>query len=219
MKIKILIAMLCLMSTNWAVAVAASETIELGNARISLELWNLGPFSVEKGDTSSTVHKEPDFRYDIASATIKVKGSSHLVQIEVHRMSLSEPLFSPIPNEETTGNEGKISSYLKELTTYLPNTISNRMPTRRENISGLEHCLKMSNLIPRGEAIQTESYAIDKQQGFMTTIVRDKEDPRYIVAYSPDAQNGSGTTICIIGSDFPWNDTEKLFKSVEIELG
>jgi hypothetical protein len=108
MRIKILIAVLCLMSANWAVAVAAGETIELGTARSSLELEGLGPFSMEKVDTASMVHKEPDFQYDITSANIKVDGSSHLVQIEVHRMSQSEPLLSLISNEKTAGNKGKI---------------------------------------------------------------------------------------------------------------
>lgn len=191
MMIKILIAVLCFVSTNWAVAVAASETIELGPARISLELGDLGSFFVENGDTSSMVHKKPDFQYDISSASIKVNGSSHLVQIEVHRMSLSEPLLSPISKKE---------------------------PPRRENISGLEHCLERSNMILRGEAFQTEPFTINGRQGFMATIDSDPENPRYIVAYSPDAQNGSGTTVCIIGSDFPWEATEKLFNSVEIEL-
>ena len=218
MMIKILIAVLCLMSTNWAVAVAAGETIELGTARISLELGSLGPFSVEKGDTSSMVHKKPDFQYDITSASIKANGTSHLVQIEVHQMSLSEPLLSPISNEETASNTGKIGNYFQALTAYLPGPISNKEPLRRENISGLEHCLEMSNMIPRGEAIQTEAYTIDGRQGCMATINSDPENPRYIVAYSPDEQSGSGTTVCIIGSDFPWEATEKLFNSVEIEL-
>jgi hypothetical protein len=215
MMIRILIAMLCLMSTNWAVAVAADETIELGTARISLELGSLGPFSVEKGDTSSMVHKKPDFQYDITSASIKVNGSSHLVQIEVHRMSLSEPLLSPISNEETAG---KIGSYLQELTAYLPAPVSNKEPSQRENISGLVHCMEKSNMIPRGERIQTADYTIDGRQGCMATINSDPENPRYIVAYSPDEQSGSGTSVCIIGSDFPWEDTEKLFNSVKIEL-
>ena len=218
MMIKILIAVLCLMSTNWAVAVAAGETIELGTARISLELGGLGPFSVEKGDTYSMVHKKPDFQYDITSASIKANGTSHLVQIEVHQMSLSEPLLSPISNEETVGNIGKIGNYFQALTAYLPGPISNKEPLRRENISGLEHCLEKSNMIPTGEAIQTELYTIDGRQGCNATINGDSKNPLYIVAYCPDEQSGSGTNVCIIGSDLPWEDTEKLFNSVEIEL-
>jgi hypothetical protein len=218
MKIKIFIAMLCLMSTNWTIAFAASETIELGTARISLELESLGPFSVERGETTSMVHKNPNFQYDINSAIINVDGSPHQVQIEVHQMSLSQPLFSPISNEEKDGGAGKIGGYLKGLISYLPSPKSDEMPARRENISGLEHCLEMSNLIPRGEAIQTQAYTIDKREGLIATIDRDLEGPRYIVAYSPDAQNGSGTTVCIIGSDFPRNDTEKLFNSVDVEI-
>ncbi|MDD1751374.1 MAG: hypothetical protein LUO89_16035 [Methanothrix sp.] len=218
MKIKMLIAVLGLMCMNWAVVTAASETIELGPVQISLELEDLGSFSVEKGDTSSMVHKKPDFQYDINSASIKVNGTLHLVQIEVHQMSLSEPLLSPISNEEAAGNADKIGKYFRTLTAYLPESVSNKEPSRRENISGLEHCMEKSNMIPIGEAIQTEAYTIDGQQGCIATINSDPENPMYIVAYSPDEQSGSGTTVCIIGSDFPWEDTEKLLDSVKTQL-
>jgi hypothetical protein len=218
MWFKILIAVLCLMSMNWAVAVAASETIELGPARISLELGGQGSFSVEKGDTSSMVHKNPDFQYDITSASIRANGTSHLVQIEVHQMSRSEPLLSAISNEETARNTGKIGNYFQELTVNLLGSISNKEPLSSENISGLEHCMEKSSMIPRGERIQTEPYTIDGRQGCNATINGDPKNPMYIVAYSPDEQNGSGTTVCIIGSDIPWEATEKLFDSVEIEL-
>ena len=42
MKIKILIAMLCLMSTNWAVAVAASETDRTGDCSHLFGAWEPG---------------------------------------------------------------------------------------------------------------------------------------------------------------------------------
>jgi hypothetical protein len=38
----------------------------------------------------------------------------------------------------------------------------------------------------------------------MATINSDPKNPRYIVAYSPDEENGSGSTVCVIGSDFSW---------------
>jgi hypothetical protein len=213
MMIKMLIAVLSLISMNLVVNVTASETIDLGPAHISLEPSSLGPFSVEKGETSSMAHKEPDFQYNITSACIKVNGTAHLVQIEVHQMSLSEPLLSPISNED---HAGKIGNYFQALTAYLPDSISNNDPPRRENISGLEHCMEKSNMIPIGGNIQTEPYTIDGRQGCIATINRDPENPMYIVAYSPDEQNESGTIVCIIGSDFPWEATEKLFKSVKI---
>ena len=71
--------------------------------------------------------------------------------------------------------------------------------------------MEKSSMIPRGERIQTETFTIDGKQGCMATINSDPENPRYIVAYSPDAQNGSGSTVCVIGSDFSVEVTEKLY--------
>jgi hypothetical protein len=45
----------------------------------------------------------------------------------------------------------------------------------------------------------------------MATINSDPKNPRYIVAYSPDEENGSGSTVCVIGSDFSWEVAEKLY--------
>lgn len=211
MVIKMLIVVLCLLSTSWAVATAANETIELGPVSISLELDRLGSFSLEKAETYSMVHKKPDFQYDITSASINMQAS-HLVQIEVHQMSMSEPLNSPISKEEPGKN------YLQTLTAYLPDSVTNKEPPRREDISGLEHCMEMSKIIPVGEHIQTESYTIDGQQGLIATINSDPKKPRYFVAYSPDEQSGSGTIVCIIGSDLQWEETERLFNSLQISI-
>lgn len=215
MRLKILIAVLCLMGMNWAVAIAASEIIELGPARFSLELGNLGYFTVEEGDAYSMVHKKPDFLYNITSSRIIVNGTPHLVQIEVHQMNQSEPLLSPISNQEQDSSIGK---YFRELTVYLLGALSNMGPSDRDTTSGLEHCMEKSSIIPRGERIQTEAYTIDGREGRNATINSDPENPLYIVAFSPDEQNGSGSTVCVIGSDLPWETTEKLFNSVEIDL-
>lgn len=215
MRTKVFIAVLCLVSANWAVDIAASETIELGPARISLELGSLGSFSVEVENAYSMVHKKPDFLYNITSSRIIVNGTPHLVQIEVHQMNRSEPLLSPISNQEQDGSIGK---YFRELTAYLLGALSNMGPSDRDTTSGMEHCMEKSSIIPRGERIQTEAYIIGGRQGRNATINSDPENPLYIVACSPDEQNGSGSTVCVIGSDLPWETTEKLFNSVEIDL-
>jgi len=44
------------------------------------------------------------------------------------------------------------------------------------------------------------------------------DEPRYIAAYSPDQENGSGKIVCIISCDLPWDDTEGLFQSVRTQL-
>jgi len=52
----------------------------------------------------------------------------------------------------------------------------------------------------------------------MATIDSDPENPRYIVACSPDEQSGSGTTACIIGSDFPREETEKILDIMKTQI-
>ena len=61
--------------------------------------------------------------------------------------------------------------------------------------SGLEHCIERSYLVPVGEDIDTKAYEIDGQQGLIATI-EDGGDSQYIVAYSPDQENGSGSIVC-----------------------
>jgi hypothetical protein len=179
-----LIAALCLISMTSAIAFASGETISLGPTSISLDLEILGSYYVEIGDPYSEEHKKPDFQYEITPASIKVDGTSNKVQIEVHKMSMSEPLEISI--------------------------------SQKDPASGLEHCIEKSNMVPVGEDIQTEPYTIDGQQGLVATINSDPEKPFYIVAYSPDKKSGSGTTVCIIGSDLPWETTKSIFDSAKM---
>jgi hypothetical protein len=182
-----LIVALCLISMTSAIAIATDETITLGSTSISLDLGTLGSYYVEKGNPSSEDHKKPDFQYEIIPASIRIDGTSKQVQIEVHKMSMSEPLESPISHKDPA--------------------------------SGLEHCIEKSNMIPVGEDIQTEPYTIDGQQGLLATINSDPENPFYIAAYSPDNKSGSGTIVCIIGSDLPWETTKSIFDSAKIRIG
>jgi len=95
----------------------------------------------------------------------------------------------------------------------LEDSISSKDPA-----SGLEHCMERSNLLPVGEDIQTEPYTIDGYQGELAIFNGDPEKPLYIVAYSPDKKDGSGSIVCIVSSDFPWENTKSLFDSVKTQL-
>ena len=186
MKMMRLLAAFCLISMTVAIAIAADETIELGPARISMDLSSLGSYSIEKGDLSSMDHKKPDFQYEITPARVNVEGTPDQVQLEVHQMSMSEPLESSISNKDPA--------------------------------SGLEHCIERSSLVPVGEDIQTEPYTIDGRQGELATLNGDPENPLYIVAYSPDQKDGSGTVVCIVSSDFSWEATKQLFDSIRTQV-
>ncbi len=47
---------------------------------------------------------------------------------------------------------------------------------------------------------------------------KSKENPLYIVAYSPDQEKDAGRIVFIIGSDFPWQTTNSIFDSIETKL-
>ena len=68
MKILKLLAVFCLIGTTFVTALAADETITLGTASISLDLGNIGSYTVEKGGVVSMDHKKPRFQYEIAPA-------------------------------------------------------------------------------------------------------------------------------------------------------
>ena len=175
--------MICMIS---AISIAAAEKVELGSASVSLNLNGLGSFNVEKGDPSSMDHEKIDFQYTINPANINLEDSSNTVQIEIHEMSISEPLDSSI--------------------------------SRKDPASGLEHCMEKSNMVPFGEDLETEPYTIDGKQGLLATLNGDLENPMYIVAYSPDEESGSGSIVCVIGSNLPWENTKSIFDSVETTL-
>ena len=183
---KRLLTAICLIGIASTIAIANGETIELGPASVSMDLESLGFYSIETGSVTSIEHKDPDFIYEIIPANIQVGETYGAVQVEVHKMSTTEPLDDPISGKHQE--------------------------------SGLEHCIEMSNLLPKGEDIKAESYEIDGRQGLMATIGKDGEDPQYIVAYSPDKEDGSGSIVCIVASRLPWEETEKLFRSIKTEV-
>lgn len=183
---KRLLTAICLIGITSAIAIANGETIELGPASVSLDLESLGFYSIETGAVTSTEHKDPDFVYEIIPAKIQVGETSGVVEVEVHKMSTTEPLEDPISG--------------------------------RHKENGLEHCIERSNLLSNGVDIKTESYEIDGEQGLIATIGEEGQDPQYIVAYSPDKENGSGSVVCIVASKLPWEETEKLFRSIKTEV-
>ncbi len=184
------IAALCLMISISAVALAAGETLDLGPAIISLDLGSIGLYAVEMEDPSSLDHNydpvNADFKYTVYPASITFDDSSGRVQIEVHQMSMSEPLDAPI--------------------------------SRKDISTGLEHCIREADMMPRGADVQMEPYTIDGREGILATLDRGEDDLMYIAAYSPDQEDESGTIVCLVGSSLPWEITESIFTSIETQL-
>jgi len=86
--------------------------------------------------------------------------------------------------------------------------------SEKDQATGIEHCIEKSDMMPVGEDMRTEAYTIDDHQGVLVTINSDPNNPLYIVAWSPDQKDGSGTIVCLIGSDLAWETTKKIFDSV-----
>jgi hypothetical protein len=72
--------------------------------------------------------------------------------------------------------------------------------------------------MPRRMEMQMKPYTIDGHEGILATIDRGKENPLYIVAYSPDLEAGSGTVVCIVGSSFPWETTQSIIDFIEAQV-
>ncbi len=185
-----IVATLCLVIFALAIALAAGETVDLGPARISMDLNGIGSCDVKMGDSYSSDHNydpmNSAFDYTIYPASITCGDSSNQVLIEVHQLSMSEPLDSPI--------------------------------SEKDRSTGLEHCIREADMMPRRADVQIEPYTIDGQEGILATVDHGEEGPLYIVAYSPDQKDGSGTIICIVGSNFQWETTKSIFASIETEV-
>ncbi len=190
MKTLNLLVALCLMGLTTTIALASSETVDVGPAKVSLDLAIAGSYTVEKGESSELEHNHdpeiPDFQYSICPATVSFEGTSSQVMIEVHEMSASEPLDKQISGKRT--------------------------------ISVLEHCIEQSGILPHRADYQTKSYTIDGHEGILVTVDRGEQDPLYLAAYSPDEKDSYGSIICIVGSNFPWETTKIIFDSVITQL-
>lgn len=185
MKKSWLLAAFCLICSISAISTASGETIDLGPAQISIDLASIGDYSVEKESSSTADHNE--------------KGADFTYAIYP----------ATITAEETSG---QVHIEVHEMSASMPldSAISNR-----DAATGLEHCIEQSGLVPRRTAIQTEPYQINGHEGILAKIDEGGSDPMYIAAYSPDQKDGSGTIVCIVGSNFPWQTTKAIFDSIE----
>ena len=190
MKSLNLLVALCLMGLTTTISLASSETVDLGPAKVSLDLASAGAYTVKNGESSELEHnhdsKISDFQYSIYSATVTFEGTSNQVMIEVHKMSASEPLDKQISKKRT--------------------------------ISVLEHCIEQSDMKSRRADYDTKSYTIDGHEGILVTVDTREKNPLYIAAYSPDEEDGSGSIICIVGSNFPWETSKSILDSVNTQL-
>lgn len=88
--------------------------------------------------------------------------------------------------------------------------------SEREEATGIEHCIMESGMLPRGAETSVESYTIDGQDGL---LLRSDGGDLYIAGWSPDqVDDGSGTIVCVVGSDLPWETTERIFRSLTAEV-
>jgi hypothetical protein len=185
-------AAFCLMSLTLisTMDIGHGETLNIGPARISLDLDDMGSYIVQNEETSSFNHRSDarnsEFRYEIYPTSIVSQSAAHQVMIEIHQMSTSQPLEQPISPKDAS--------------------------------TGIEHCIAQSAMMPGRTAIQTKPYTIDGRQGILATAGDDQGNPLYIAAYSPDERDGSGTIVCIVGSNLPWEITRSIFDSVKTEL-
>jgi len=97
-----LITAICLLGMIWSIVLAsgASETIEVGPARVSIETESLGSYTIMKDTPFLEDHKKPDFTYGIYSGSLKSNDNPNQVLIEVHQMSTSNSLDTPISNKD-----------------------------------------------------------------------------------------------------------------------
>jgi len=87
--------------------------------------------------------------------------------------------------------------------------------SERESATGIEHCIMESTMMPPRASIDKEVRTIDGEDGWLFTI---NNGDLYIAGWSPDQLDGSGSIICIVGSDLPWESTEGLFTSLRTDF-
>jgi hypothetical protein len=139
-----------------AVSLASGETVDLGLAKISIDLESLGSYSVEEGSHSSMDHheREASFKYTIYPATVNFDGTSNQAFFEVHQLSAPQSLETSI--------------------------------SRKGSSVGLEHCVEQSNVIAVLMELQTNPYQINGRDGLLSTVSEDRKDPLYLAAFSHD---------------------------------
>lgn len=190
MIIRTLLVVLCLMGLTAAVALASGETVELGPLSISLDLSIAGAHSIENEQSSELEHNYDREGSDFSYSIFPATASydGSSSKVMIEAHQMSEPQNL---NEQISG---------------------------KEQISGLEHCIEQSEMMPRRPDYQSEAYTIDGHEGILATVNTGDTNPLYIAAYSPDESDGSGSIVCIIGSDFPWETTKSIFDSVSAQV-
>jgi hypothetical protein len=180
--------LICSISASTTVSAASGETIDLGPAQISMYLASIGDYTVEKESSSSADHHE--------------KGVDFIY-----------PIYpATITADETSG---QVLIEVHEMSASMP---LDTAISWRDTATGLKHCIEQSELVPRRAAIQTEPYQIDGHEGILAKVDEGGSDPMYIAAYSPDQKDGSGTIVCIVGSNLPWQTTKTIFDSIEARV-
>lgn len=190
MNLRMLLSAICLMFLTANISLASNENVDLGPASISVDLSIAGPYSIEKGES---IESEHDY--------------------EKNAPQFQYSIYPATVTYEGTSNEVLIEVHKISQSQLLDEQISGR-----RQISALVHCLEQSEMMPRRSEYQTESYTIGGLEGILATVDAGSDNPLYIAAFSPDESNGSGSTICFIGSDFPWETTKKIFESVSAKL-
>ena len=188
MKIVNLLVMLFLIAATPAIAIASGETIALGPAIISLDLENIGSYTIEKESVISMDHEEKDirFQYEITPANIIIDDELGQITLEVHQMSALEPMDEPI--------------------------------SERDQSTGIEHCIQKSDMIHGSREMTMEEYEVDGYDGVLATVEIDSDDPLYVLGWCLDQKDGAGSVVCVIGSDLPWETTKEIFDSISSDL-
>ena len=191
MNMSRLLVAICLMCMATTIALASNDAVDLGPASVSLDLSVGGSYSIAKGESTELEHD-----YD--------------------KMT-SEFQYSIYP--ATVTYDGTSSQVMIEVHEMSQSRSLDEQISGRRQISALVHCLEQSEMMPRRADYDTESYTIDGHEGILATVDTGSDSPLYIAGFCPDENNGSGSIICFIGSDLPWETTKSIFESVSVKLG
>lgn len=189
MNTRDLLIIICLLDLTASLS-QASENVMLGPANVSLNLSLAGSYVLDTGESSELTHDYDRENIDFQYLIYPATASYE-------------------------GTSDKILIEIHEMSISRP--LDEQIPGKRQ-ISGLEHCLEQSDMMPRRAEYQMEPYNIDGHEGILATVNVGDDEPFYIAAYSPDEEDGSGSIVCIVGSFFSWDITERIFKSASTQL-
>jgi hypothetical protein len=180
---------LCVLCLTAMIAFADGTPIELGPVNIAINLGVMDNYKIERGSSYSDNH--PGEGYDFS--------------FQIYPVSISNSSTQDLVKIEVHQMDAKQS-------------LNTTVQQLEDSSSDLEHCVRQSALLPMLANTNQELYTIDGREGLLMMVDEGEDEPRYIAAYSPDQENGSGTIVCIISSDLPWDATNELFQSVRTQL-